>query len=224
VRVGVRSDDGVAVIEVKDDGVGIAADELGGIFDPFVQLDASLERAQSGLGLGLALVKQLAEMHGGSVVAESGGAGKGATFTVRLPIAAAHPDKRNGATPAHVAPRRILVVDDNHDSAESLAALLQLDGHETRIAHDGAEAVDAAMQMRPDAILLDIGLPILNGYDACRRIRDARLATDPLIIALTGWSQDSDRQRSSDAGFDAHLVKPVDFAALAALLASPRQA
>ena len=208
------------VASVSDDGMGIAAEQLGSIFELFVQLDRSLERNQAGLGIGLTLVRRLAELHGGSVVAESAGAGRGSRFIVRLPVAAppaALPSEPVAASPAPRR-RRVLVVDDNRDSAESLAALLQLAGHELHQAYDGAEAIALAERHRPDAIVLDIGLPGINGYEACRRIRELRPEYDPLIIALTGWGQEDDRRRSAEAGFDAHLVKPVDVEELRRLL------
>ena len=208
------------VATVSDDGMGMAPEQIDAIFELFVQLDRSLEHSPPGLGIGLTLVKRLVELHGGSVVARSAGAGRGSSFVVRLPLAAA----ANGPTPPPVAAaapakrRRVLVVDDNRDSAESLSLLLELAGHELYRAHDGAEAIAVAERQRPDAIVLDIGLPGINGYEACRRIREARPDYDPLIIALSGWGQEHDRRRSSEAGFDAHLVKPVDLDALGRLL------
>ena len=180
------------------------------------------ERTQGGLGIGLTLVKRLVEMHGGSVEARSEGHGRGSTFVVRLPLLAqgARADgtpRARGTRPERAL--RILVVDDNRDAVESLAMLLQLTGHETHTAQDGEEAIAAAARLEPEVILLDIGLPRLNGYEVCRRIRQQAWAQETVIVALTGWGQDDDRQRSSEAGFDAHLVKPVDHAALLELLA-----
>ena len=210
------------VIRVRDTGVGIAPDRLDGIFDMFTQIDQSLERSVAGLGIGLTLVKTLAEMHGGTVEATSPGVGQGSEFVVRLPIivdaptpAAAPPLPLPAATPL-----RILVVDDNRDSADMLALLLKFSGHETHTAHDGMAAVEEADRLDPDVIVLDIGLPRLNGYEAARRIRERKGENGrPLLVALTGWGQDEDRDRSKEAGFDAHLVKPVDEAALCKLLA-----
>jgi PAS domain S-box-containing protein len=209
-----------AVVTVRDNGIGIPAESLPGLFEIFSQVDRSLERAQGGLGIGLALVKGLTKAHGGRVEARSEGVGRGSTFIVRLPVTQRRPpaDKQADASQP-VANGRILIVDDNRDGAASLAMLLTVMGNETRSAHDGLEAVDLAEAFRPDLIVLDIGLPKLNGYDACRRIREKEWARDTLIVAATGWGQDDDRRRSKEAGFDHHLVKPVDAAELNRLLA-----
>jgi PAS domain S-box-containing protein len=211
-----------AVVRVRDDGIGIPREQLPRIFDLFVQVDTSLERAASGLGIGLTLVKTLVEMHGGAVAAHSEGPGRGSEFVVRLPVADA-----GAAAPARAAPapvtapgRRVLIVDDNPDGAGSLATLLELSGHRTERAHDGVEAVEAAERFRPEVVLLDIGLPKLNGYDVCRRIRAQPWGQDVLLVAVTGLGQDEDERRSREAGFDRHLVKPVDYDALAQLLAA----
>ena len=211
-----------AVIAVRDDGIGIAAEMLPTIFEMFMQVDRALEATTGGLGIGLTLAKQLVDLHGGSVTAASDGPGRGSVFTVRLPLQSAPAEVGREAPAAAPAgtPRRILVVDDNRDSAESLALLLAMLGHETRIAHDGLDALEAAERFRPDVMLLDIGLPKLNGYEACRRIREQAWGRQMMIVALTGWGQDDDRRRSSEAGFDEHLVKPVDYARLTALLAT----
>jgi PAS domain S-box-containing protein len=213
---------GQAVIRVRDNGIGIAPEHLPGLFDMFAQVDTSLERSRDGLGIGLTLVKTLVEMHGGTVEAHSDGPGRGSEFIVRLPVLA---DAPKAVSPAAVtAPpavrRRVLIVDDSEDGAESLAILLQFDGHETHKAHDGFAAIAAAERLRPDAVLLDIGLPGLNGYEVCRRIRREPWGKDLLLVALTGWGQEEDRHRSREAGFDAHMVKPVDFDALLNLLGS----
>ena len=214
------------IVKVRDTGIGIPGDVLPRIFDIFTQGDQSLERAQGGLGIGLSIVRGMVELHGGSVKAHSAGLGQGSEFTVRLPvlvsptpeIQAAEGDGEPAALPSH---RRILVADDNQDSVESLALLLTLRGSEVRIAHDGWEAVATAAAFAPDIVLLDIGMPRLNGYEAARKIREqGRRGERMVLIALTGWGQEEDRQRSTDAGFDFHLVKPVDFAALEQLLAS----
>jgi len=162
------------------------------------------------------------QMHGGSVQAESAGEGKGSEFVVRLPIHEPRPAASPAPAPARQpsAGRRILVVDDNHDSAESLAMLLNITGNQTFTAHDGADALDAAAKQRPDVVLLDIGLPTLNGYEVCRRIREEPWGKEMVLIALTGWGQDEDRRRSHEAGFDGHLVKPVNYPALMTLLDS----
>jgi PAS domain S-box-containing protein len=211
------------VIRVRDTGIGIAADQLERVFDMFTQVDTSLERSLTGLGIGLTLVKTLTEMHGGVVEVRSDGVGEGSEFVVRLPIAVETdtPASRPMATPSvPPMPLRILIVDDNRDSADMLATLLQFAGHETFAAHDGLAAVEAAATRDPDVILLDIGLPVLNGYEAARRIREQQgQKRRPLLVALTGWGQDEDRRRSEEAGFDAHLVKPVDDAVLGRLLA-----
>jgi signal transduction histidine kinase/CheY-like chemotaxis protein len=214
-----------ACLRVQDNGIGIAEDQLAEIFELFSQADKSLERSRSGLGIGLTLVKRLVEMHGGTVEARSAGAGQGSELTVALP-GLDEPSERLRQEPAAAEPtapasRRILVVDDNRDAADSLALLLQLAGHEVHTAHDGLEAVNAAARLRPEVILLDIGLPKLNGYEAASRIREQQGASDLLLVALTGWGQDEDRRRSEQAGFDAHMVKPVDLAALNKLLCGP---
>lgn len=209
-------------VKVTDTGVGIPPEMLSMVFDLFTQVERSLERAAGGLGIGLSLVKSLVEMHGGSVTAHSDGPGQGSEFVVRLPVAI---EKRVDPLPAAPASEpsptladRVLVVDDNRDSAESLARLLQLSGSQVLTAHDGLEAVEQAAALQPDLILLDIGLPKLNGYEACRRIRQLPSGRDMIIVALTGWGQDEDRRKSEEAGFNAHLVKPVSLATLARLL------
>jgi PAS domain S-box-containing protein len=210
------------VVMVKDTGLGIPPDKLGSVFEMFTQVDRTLERSQGGLGIGLTLVKRLVEMHGGTVEAHSEGLGKGSELVLQLPIPIEQP-KHDELRPAAVtsAPaRRILVVDDSADAASSLAMLLKIAGNETQTAHDGLEAVEAAERFRPDAILLDIGLPKLNGYDACRRIREQSWGKDIFMVALSGWGQQEDRRKSAEAGFNGHMVKPVDYAALTKLLAS----
>ncbi|MBC7900107.1 MAG: PAS domain S-box protein [Saprospiraceae bacterium] len=210
----VETDNDHAVIRVRDTGIGIAPGQIGHIFELFVQADTSLERSISGLGIGLTLVKNLVEMHGGTIKADSPGLGHGSEFVVRLPILTAT-QKSSVPEPeingkAAITQRRILVVDDNLDSAESLAMLLKLSGHEVQMAHDGLEAIKAAAEFLPEVILLDIGLPKLNGYEAAREIRQQKWGESITLIALTGWGQDEDRQRSKDAGFNSHMVKPVD--------------
>jgi PAS domain S-box-containing protein len=212
---------GEAIVTVRDNGIGVPAESLPNLFEIFSQVDRSLERAQGGLGIGLALVKGLTEAHGGTVEARSGGVGQGCTFIVRLPATERRsPAIRSQEDATQPAPRgRILIVDDNRDGAASLAMLLTVMGNDTRTAHDGLEGVELAEAFRPDLIVLDIGLPKLNGYDACRRIREKVWAKDTLIVAATGWGQEEDRRRSKEAGFDRHLVKPVDAAELNRLLA-----
>ncbi len=209
------------VVVVRDNGVGISSEALAHVFDMFRQVDGSLERAQGGLGVGLTLARRLVELHGGSIDAQSDGLGKGSEFMVRLPVAAA-PAGRAEAKSAECGSRgtkhRILVVDDNKDSGTTLSILLRSRGHEVRVAHDGLEAVEVAGEFMPDIILMDVGMPKLNGYDATRRIRQMPWARDAFIVALTGWGQPDDVQRSLDAGCSEHLVKPVDFASLERLL------
>src|SRR4051794_7682038 len=212
-----------AVVTVEDTGIGIPAEALPRLFEMFSQVDRNLDRAQGGLGIGLALVKGLTESHGGTVKVFSAGVGKGSSFVVRLPVSPGVPvrEKQSPTDGAAFGPRRrILVVDDNRDGASSLAMLLAVMGHDTRIAHDGLEGVKLAEAFRPDLIVLDIGLPKLNGLDACRRIRQQPWAKNVVIAAATGWGQDEDRRRSEEAGFDHHLVKPVDAAALGTLVAN----
>jgi PAS domain S-box-containing protein len=208
------------VVKVKDDGMGIPAEKLQQVFEMFAQVDHSLEQSHGGLGIGLTLAKRLVEMHGGSIKALSDGPGQGSEFIVRLPTRVATSDIESSPSEDALAvsgPRKALVVDDNVDSATSLALLLQLSGHETRTAYGGAEAIETAETFAPDLILLDIGMPQMSGYDVCRMIRARPWGEKILIIALTGWGQDEDRRKSKDAGFDGHLVKPVDPAALAKL-------
>lgn len=189
----------------------------------FTQVDTSLERTQSGLGIGLTLVRELVEMQGGTVEAHSAGIGQGSELVVRLPILVETPKSPSPEPtvnePTLTTARRILVVDDNRDSAESLAMLLELTGNETHTAYDGLEAVEATATFKPDVVLLDIGLPKMNGYEAARKIRAEPWGKKMVLVALTGWGQDEDQQRSREAGFDGHLVKPVDYAALTKLLA-----
>jgi len=220
----VEKDGHEAVIRVRDNGIGIAPEHIPGLWEMFAQVDTSLDRSRGGLGIGLTLVKTLVEMHGGTVHAQSEGPMRGSEFTVRLPVLsdvvrpASHAAVVEPPSPA--VRRRVLIVDDSEDGAESLAILLQLGGHETHVAHDGVEALEVAEKVRPDVVLLDIGLPRLNGYEVCHRLRKEPWARNLAVVALTGWGQDEDRHRSREAGFDAHLVKPVDHDALLKLLAS----
>ena len=222
VALTAEREQGEVVVIVKDTGIGIPADQLTRIFDMFSQVSSSLERSQGGLGIGLSLVRRLVELHGGRVEARSDGPGRGSELIVRLPVMPAAVEPATAVVEAAMTGAhrlRILVVDDNHDAAVSLSALLDLMGHETRVVHDGLAAVDTAAAWRPDVVLLDIGLPGLNGYEAARRIREHADGGRIVLCALTGWGQDSDRLKSRDAGFDHHLVKPADPAALERLFA-----
>ena len=211
------------LVTVKDTGSGIPQDKLDSIFEMFTQVNRSHERQHGGLGIGLSLVKRLVEMHGGSIEARSAGENQGSEFVVRLPILSTTTSSSTAAagTAQKGAPtKRILVVDDNKDAADSLALFLEINGNTTYMAHDGPEAIAAVEKHRPDVVLLDIGLPMLSGHEVCRRIREQSWGKDIFFIALTGWGQDEDRRKSKDAGFDSHLVKPVDHKELMELLGS----
>jgi len=213
-----------AVVRVRDNGIGISPEMLPRIFEPFVQIDRSMERSQGGLGIGLTLVKQIVEIHGGRVEVVSDGLGKGSEFTVRLPVIAVDEPvekrARNGSKPDASGPKsRILVVDDLKDSADSLAMMLKTKGHEVRTAYDGQEAIEAAKEFRPEVVLLDIGMPRVDGYEAARRIREECDYEKLVLIAITGWGHDENRAKTREAGFDHHLVKPVEPATLSRLLA-----
>lgn len=217
------------LIRVRDSGVGIEPELLPRIFDLFVQADRSLARSQGGLGIGLTLVKHIVELHGGSVTASSAGKGHGSEFDIRLPAAsdpaaAASPaNKHPSNTPkTHAVSRRVLVVDDNVDAAESAALLLKLSGHQVEMAHDGLAALDVAQSFRPEVILLDIGLPEMDGYEVVRRLRQRPDGKEPVIAAVTGYGRDEDRQRSLEAGFDHHLTKPLAPDVLASFVAAPK--
>ena len=215
-----RIDDEV-VVTVKDNGAGIPPDKLDSIFDMFMQVDLTAERSQGGLGIGLTLVKRLAEMHGGSIEARSAGEGQGSEFIVRLPVLSKPSVAAQPALAPEPSPeRRILVVDDNRDAAESLAMLLEITGNKTYMAHDGVEAAEAIEKHRPEVVLLDIGLPGLTGHEVCRRVREQPWGKDIVMIALTGWGQEDDRRKSEEAGFNGHLVKPIDYDKLLELLSS----
>jgi PAS domain S-box-containing protein len=210
-----------AVVTVKDNGIGIAADMLVNIFEMFTQADHSVERSSNGLGIGLTLVRRLVELHGGSVEARSEGPGHGSAFSVRLPISnqplpqlqPASDDVDVVSTSVELAKLRILVVDDNQDAANMLATAVKMLGSDARVAYDGLEALDIAEQFQPDVVLMDLGMPKLNGYDTARRMRQ-RWPDQLKIVALTGWGQDEDRRHAFEAGFDHHMVKPVEPAAL----------
>jgi PAS domain S-box-containing protein len=213
-----------AVLLIRDNGIGIAPDMLPHVFELFVQADHSSTKSHGGLGIGLTIVKNLVEMHGGTVTARSHGLGRGSEFELHLPIA----DKRKAATPSPVLERqrpaatghRLLVVDDNRDSAQSLAMLLRLQGHEVQVAHDGDSALALARSYGPNFVLLDIGMPGMDGYEVARRMRQLPGLENVVLAALTGWGQPEDRRRTAEAGFDHHLVKPLEPLVLENLLAN----
>ena len=217
---------GELVLTVADSGIGIPPEQLPNIFEMFAQVDSALDRSQGGLGIGLALARGLVEMHGGTIEARSAGAGRGSEFLVRLPVIADSAETaaiaRDEREPFATARQRILVVDDYEDSAETLATMLELMGHETRTARDGPSAVQAAASFEPDFVLLDIGLPVLNGYEVARRIRAEPWGHKAVLVALTGWGQAEDKHRAEAAGFDIHLTKPVDPEVLQRLFAKMR--
>ena len=217
-----RTGSAAAVVTITDTGMGIPPEQLSSIFEMFSQVDRT-NRPHGGLGIGLHLVKRLVEMHGGEVSAHSDGPGLGSRFTVRLPAlpesVTVEPVPKPLPTPSEPrVSRRVLVVDDNTDNAELLKILLEEEGHETFMAHDGVEGLAAAERLRPDVVLMDLGLPRIDGFDACRRIREQPWGKQVLMIAITGWGQDVDRRKSQEAGFDHHLVKPVDANDISALM------
>ncbi|WP_208278947.1 hybrid sensor histidine kinase/response regulator [Massilia oculi] len=224
IRLSVRRDGSEAVVAVSDTGVGIAGDALAGVFDMFSQIGRTVDRSQGGLGIGLSLVRRLVEMHGGSVVAESGGANAGSVFTVRLPLAeladnqATHPPDVGAPASDGGAGLKVLVVDDNVDAALTLSMILESSGYVTRVAHDGHGALEAARAFRPRVAFLDIGMPGMSGYDTARAMRAMEELDGIVLVALTGWGAESDRRRSSEAGFDHHLTKPVQLEVVVELL------
>jgi CheY-like chemotaxis protein/two-component sensor histidine kinase len=224
IRVSVSSDDAKAVVTVADNGIGIPPNMLETVFGMFTQVDRTLEKTTGGLGIGLSLVKGVVEMHGGTIEAFSEGEGKGTEFTVRLPVATSAVSQLepsisepNGVEPT--ASRRILIVDDNVDAADTLGELLEMMGNEIRTAYDGESGIEVAKTFNADVVLCDIGMPKMNGYDTARSIRAHEWGKNIVLVALTGWGQKEDLQKSGDAGFDHHLVKPVDLHNLMALLA-----
>jgi signal transduction histidine kinase len=226
IRVAARAEGVDAVILVTDNGIGIPADRLPQIFKLFTQLDRGSDQPQSGLGIGLALVRRLIEMHGGSVSAHSDGSGRGSEFAMRLPlltelpnVAALAPAPQNDCVQSRTVQRRILIADDNADALESLARVLQLNGHEVFSACNGSVALQSAERHLPEVALLDVGMPLMDGYEVARRIRAEPWGKGVLLVAVTGWGQESDRRRSREAGFDSHLVKPLDLDELTRLLA-----
>jgi PAS domain S-box-containing protein len=226
ISLSVRQEDGEAVIAVTDSGIGIPEDSLPDIFDMFTQVGHGIDLSQGGLGIGLSLVKRLTERHGGTVSAFSAGPGKGATFTVRIPVAQSGPENADvapadaGAGPAAQRSMRILIADDNQDAAELLKVMLEIQGHMVEIAGDGMAALELANSFRPDLALVDIGMPVMNGYELARKLRSLPQFRSMYLIAVTGWGAEEDRARARDAGFDHHLTKPVDFQTLDRLLAA----
>ena len=220
-----RREGSEAVVSVRDTGVGIPQDMLAAVFDLFTQVDHAIDRSQGGLGVGLTLVKRLVEMHGGTVAAHSEGPGKGSEFVVRLPAllgdAAPAPARTNGSVGSPGRPLKVLVVDDNADAAAALATLLETDGHHVRRAHDGPAALAVADAFRPDAVVLDLGLPGMDGYEVARRLGAKGERRKPVLVAVSGYGRDEDRRRSRDAGFDHHFIKPADLPSLRSALASP---
>jgi len=225
IRLTARREGDAIAIAVKDDGVGIPPEKLPQMFEMFAQGDRSLARSEGGLGIGLTLVKTLTELHGGSITATSEGAGKGCEFVVRLPAITppiSKPDARKPARQPEGRSSRILVIDDNIDTARGLGRLLRLLGHEVATSHDGPAALEAAREHRPEFVLLDIGLPGMDGYEVARRLRQDEGCKDAVLVAISGYGQDEDRRRSKQAGIDHHLVKPIDHDALVTLLARDR--
>ena len=223
LAISVSREKGQAILRVRDNGIGISAEFLPDVFKLFMQGERGLDRSEGGLGIGLTVAKRIVEMHGGSRAAFSDGPGKGAEFVVRLAavsVPAATAAMPKSSERAQSLQRRVLVVDDNRDSADSLTMLLKSMGHDVRTAYDGPGAIEMVAQSRPEVVLLDIGLPTMSGYDVARVLQFSRDRRRIVLIAITGYGQDEDRQRSRDAGFDHHLVKPVDVAVLNGLMAS----
>ena len=230
IRLSAAVSDGLVRVSVSDEGIGIPPHLLDQIFELFVQADTSLERSRGGLGIGLTLVRQLVEMHGGKVTAHSGGVGEGSTFVVEMPLPGAAPLVAAPAAPTAQesgtddAVRRILVVDDNRDAADTLALTLRMFNHEVRVVYDPLQAIELAEGFRPDLVFMDVGMPGMNGYDLVKVMRGRPWSEQTMIVALTGWGQEEDRRRSREAGFDHHLVKPAEFTDIEAMCRARRVA
>jgi len=214
IRLEVHEDDGDALVTVTDNGIGIPEELQSRVFDLFVQGERALDRAQGGLGIGLSVVKRLVEMHGGSISVHSEGSGLGSRFELRLPLLERIAPAEVHAPAMQVTPRRILVVDDNEDAADSLTMVLQLDGHEVACAYTAENALVLAAEFRPEVALLDVGLPRMDGYELASRMRKLPGFDRVHLVALTGYGQPGDRERALAAGFDSHLVKPAEYRAL----------
>jgi signal transduction histidine kinase len=217
IRIDLRREGNFGVLSVQDNGIGISPEMLPRVFDLFVQSERSLDRAEGGLGIGLSVVRRLIDMHGGEVTAHSDGVGHGSLFEIRLPLVDAPAQRQTRVDAAHRGQRRVLVVDDNRDAADALSLLLQTQGHEVQTAYDGEQALRMAPQFDADLVLLDIGLPQMNGLEVARQLRSRGIGAR--LVALSGYGQPDDLRRSREAGFDEHLVKPVDFARVAQVLA-----
>jgi len=218
INLQTRAEDGYALVEISDTGAGISPELLPRVFELFVQGDRTLDRSLGGLGIGLSVARQLIEMHGGKVAALSRGLGYGSTFRLWLPLIERSAELSADAAQHKPLPRRVLIADDNVDAADSLAAVLELDGHVTRAVYSAQEALEQAVAFTPDIILLDIGLPEMDGYEVARRIRATQRLDQVKLVALTGYGQVEDLRRAQEAGFDDHLVKPVDFETLSRCL------
>jgi CheY-like chemotaxis protein len=224
IMLAAQADGDTVVFTVTDTGIGLSEAAVTAVFNMFAQEQAALERSEGGLGIGLALARGLVELHGGTISAYSEGLGRGSRFSVRLPLAtdraAATPDAQPEQAAAAV-PRTVLLADDNRDAIDTMAELLRMEGHVVHTAHEGLSALETALRMRPDVIVLDIGMPGLNGYEVARRIRAEPWGASSLLVAATGWGQEDDRRKASAAGFDRHLTKPFDPLQLSELIARP---
>jgi two-component system CheB/CheR fusion protein len=223
VTIALTREGDAAVLRIRDTGIGIDAETLGQLFTPFKQARQALDRTTGGLGLGLALVKALVELHGGTVAAASGGANEGTEVTLRLPLVAAPARTEDVAPPPAVSPRRVLVIEDNVDSADTLRSLLEIAGHEVRVSHDGPSGIEMARAFRPDVVLCDIGLPGMNGYDVAQTLRADEAVAPAVLVALSGYALRQDRERSAEAGFEYHLAKPPSLRELQKIVATMKR-